>query len=180
MVQSKRDWVKVASLFVAALFVATGLVAGGLQAQASIDTGVVAQNPAMKIDSQVLKDTVNGQKTSFVIMLSSQADVSAANSMKDQDARGWYVYRTLTEFADRTQAPLRGLLTAQGVQFQVVLGGEYDHRYGRSATWLICWRLALTWPGSTRTIHRTGLRPLRSPISRRRMCRPRPTQSSGA
>ena len=118
MVQSKRDWVKLASLFVAALFVAAGLVAGGLQAQASIGTGVVAQNPAMKIDSQVLKDTANGQKTSFVIMLSSQADVSAANSMKDQDARGWYVYRTLTEFADRTQAPLRGLLTAQGVQFQ--------------------------------------------------------------
>jgi hypothetical protein len=51
-------------------------------------------------------------------MLSSQADVSAANSMKDQDARGWYVYRTLTEFADRTQAPLRGLLTAQGVEFK--------------------------------------------------------------
>ena len=38
--------------------------------------------------------------------------------MKDQDARGWYVYRTLKREADRTQAPIRALLEAQGVSYK--------------------------------------------------------------
>ena len=60
MVQSKRDWVKVASLFVAALFVATGGPRRVTSPEKHRHRGV-AQYPAMKIDSQVLKDTVNGQ-----------------------------------------------------------------------------------------------------------------------
>ena len=38
--------------------------------------------------------------------------------MKDQDARGWYVYRTLKRTADRTQAPIRGMLEAQGISYE--------------------------------------------------------------
>jgi subtilisin family serine protease len=71
-----------------------------------------------KIDPGVLADTTRGKPASVVIMLADQADVSAAYTMKDPDARGWYVYRTLTSHAARTQAGLQALLTAQGVDYQ--------------------------------------------------------------
>src|SRR5205823_2617462 len=53
----------------------------------------------VKIAPEVLADTANGNNTSVVILLADQADVSAAYAMKDQDARGWYVYNTLTQHA---------------------------------------------------------------------------------
>ena len=37
--------------------------------------------------------------------------------MKDQDARGWYVYRTLKQTAE-TQGPLKAVLDAQGVSYK--------------------------------------------------------------
>jgi len=71
-----------------------------------------------KIAPEVLADTSDGRRASVVIFLADQADVSGAHKMKDQDARGWYVYNTLTEHAARTQADLKGLLTARGVEFR--------------------------------------------------------------
>src|SRR4029453_18229888 len=71
-----------------------------------------------KIENRVLSDTANGRESSVMVHLTQQADVSAAYGMKDQDARGWYVYRTLKREADRTQGPIRRLLEAQGVSYQ--------------------------------------------------------------
>src|SRR5438874_2359496 len=42
--------------------------------------------PAGKIDPTVLADTANGQSSPVVILLADQADLSAAYTMKDQDA----------------------------------------------------------------------------------------------
>ena len=50
-----------------------------------------------KIKPEVLTETANGKSASVVIFLTDQADVSAAYRMKDQDARGWFVYNTLTQ-----------------------------------------------------------------------------------
>ena len=47
-----------------------------------------------------------------------QADVSAAYSIKDQDARGWFVYNTLSEHAARTQAYLKTFLGERGITYQ--------------------------------------------------------------
>ena len=58
---------------------------------------------AAKIAPEVLLATTGGGSASVVIMLADQADVSAAYQMKDQDARGWFVYNTLTQHAARTQ-----------------------------------------------------------------------------
>ena len=66
----------------------------------------------------MLADTADGKSASVVILLADQADVSAAYEMKDQDARGWFVYNTLTQHAARTQADLQAFLTAQGVSYQ--------------------------------------------------------------
>lgn len=74
--------------------------------------------PTTKVASRVLKDTADGKSASVVILLADQADVSAAETMTDQDARGWYVYNTLTEHAARTQVGLQAFLKSQGVTYQ--------------------------------------------------------------
>ena len=53
-----------------------------------------------------------------MILLTDQANVSAGYTMKDQDARGWYVYNTLHDQAERSQAGLRAFLHAQGMTYQ--------------------------------------------------------------
>ena len=72
----------------------------------------------VKIAPEVLADTADGKNASVVILLADQADVSAAYAMKDQDARGWFVYNTLTQHAARTQAGLQAFLTARGASYQ--------------------------------------------------------------
>src|SRR6266542_3484632 len=76
------------------------------------------QDTAGKIAPQVLAETAEGASASVVVFLADQADVRAANDMKDQDARGWYVYDTLTQHAERTQAGLRSFLDSRGVGYQ--------------------------------------------------------------
>jgi hypothetical protein len=71
-----------------------------------------------KVENRVLSETANGREASIMIRLTQQADLGAAFGMKDQDARGWYVYRTLKREADRTQGPLRRLLEANGVSYK--------------------------------------------------------------
>jgi serine protease AprX len=76
------------------------------------------QSPADKVAARVFRDTANGESTSIVILLTDQANVSAANAMQDQDARGWYVYNTLTQHAARTQVGLKDFLKSAGVSYQ--------------------------------------------------------------
>src|SRR5256885_11476441 len=71
-----------------------------------------------KISPEVAEEITNGGTTSVVIMMADQADVSAAYAMNDQDARGWFVYNTLTQHAARTQAALRAELDSRGVSYQ--------------------------------------------------------------
>jgi serine protease AprX len=82
------------------------------------DLTQLLQAPAAKIGSRVLSDTADGKSTSVVILLTDQADVSAANDMTDQDARGWFVYNTLTQHAARTQVGLQAFLKSQGTEYQ--------------------------------------------------------------
>src|SRR5438067_3119114 len=70
------------------------------------------------IQNRVLRDTAGGQSSSFIIELSKQADLSRAYAMKDQNARGWYVYRTLKRTAAETQGPLIAMLKSQGVSYR--------------------------------------------------------------
>jgi subtilisin family serine protease len=76
------------------------------------------QKPTGKVSPQVLSATTEGKSTPIVVMLADQADVSAAYSISDQDARGWYVYNTLTQHAARTQTGLQAFLKSQGVTFR--------------------------------------------------------------
>ena len=71
-----------------------------------------------KVQNRVLSDTASGGQGSFIVELTQQADLSRAYGMKDQDARGWYVYRTLKQTAQRTQAPIKAMLDKQGVSYR--------------------------------------------------------------
>ncbi len=101
----KHLWLLVTSLL---LFSFVIVPAGAAPSQNS------STDYANKISSEVLRATAQaGSETSFIILLQDQADLSAAYNMPDQDARGWYVYKTLTELAARTQAPIIAELKAQ-------------------------------------------------------------------
>jgi len=54
----------------------------------------------------------------FIIILEEQADLSAAYAIPDRAARLEYVYETLVETAERTQAPLRAELDELGVPYR--------------------------------------------------------------
>jgi serine protease AprX len=90
---------------------------------ASTGRSAPVQNPGspsgwVKIAPEVLADTADGKSAPVVIFLADQADVRAAYEMKDQDARGWFVYNTLTQHAARTQADLQTFLTMRGSGYQ--------------------------------------------------------------
>ena len=76
--------------------------------------GTAASNES-KIDGKVLRADGGRARSLFVIYLRDQADLSAAYGMKNQDARGRYVYETLKSHAVRTQASLKAMLASRGV-----------------------------------------------------------------
>lgn len=95
------------------------LLGGSQEASAGMATRpVVSADVLSKIAPSVSRDTANGASTSFVIYMADQADLSAAYGMKDQDARGWYVYNTLRSHAEKSQQTVRAQLDAQGVKYQ--------------------------------------------------------------
>ncbi|MGQ9826236.1 MAG: S8 family serine peptidase [Roseiflexus sp.] len=58
------------------------------------------------------------ERGSFIVYLSTQADLSAAYGMTDWVERGRFVYRTLVEHAERTQRQLRAELSARGLVYR--------------------------------------------------------------
>ncbi|MEO8289065.1 MAG: S8 family serine peptidase [Chloroflexota bacterium] len=100
--------------------VCAGVLTGSFQAQAGVPATIITQGQDLtsKIDRQVQADIANGGTASIVILLADQANVTSGYSMKDQDARGWYVYNTLKDHAERTQAGLRQALADAGTPYQ--------------------------------------------------------------
>ena len=84
-----------------------------------------------KIENRVLSDTASGRETSIVINLTQQADLSAAYGMRDQDAQGWYVYRTLKRDGGQDAGADQGAAQGAGRVVQVVLGCEHDRHASR-------------------------------------------------
>ena len=76
-----------------------------------------AQSWQHKVDSWVLAHSEHAA-TEVLISLTEQADLSAAAALGSKAEKGAFVYRTLTELAERTQAPLRRRLDALGVDYQ--------------------------------------------------------------
>src|SRR5438128_3218924 len=99
-----------------AALVLGALIAGAAPVLAT--RGSVEHFTPATVDAKVLDQLAANGKASFVIYLKDQANVSAAYKMKNQDARGWYVYRTLKQEAARTQAPIKAMLASRGVSYK--------------------------------------------------------------
>jgi uncharacterized repeat protein (TIGR02543 family) len=96
--------------------VATTVVASCVLALGAVPTR--ATDVSVKIGDRVVRDTVGGKTAPIVVYLRDQANLSRAYAMSDQNARGWYVYRTLKEHAARTQAPLRAWLRSRHAPYR--------------------------------------------------------------
>lgn len=70
-----------------------------------------------KIEPRLWRDSEAGQRVSAIIFLDDQAELRQARTIRDGGARGWFVYRTLVDQADRTQGPILGLLRQRGATF---------------------------------------------------------------
>ncbi len=69
-----------------------------------------------KIAPWVMTHTEGGQQTEFLVALSEQADLSGAELLPTKAEKGRYVYETLWQTAQRTQAPILDWLKASGVE----------------------------------------------------------------
>jgi subtilisin family serine protease len=75
---------------------------------------------AVRIDQQLYSNLAGAPAgtADFVVMLRDQADLSAAYGIADWNQRGQYVYETLRQHAERSQAALRQALDSQGVTYR--------------------------------------------------------------
>ena len=81
-----------------------------------LSTGLEAQGWSDRVDPWVIDTaTLNGE-TEFLVYLSEQADLSEAQALTSKDAKGWFVYETLSELAQRTQAPVLAELAELDVE----------------------------------------------------------------
>jgi len=87
------------------------------------DSVIAAQDGIDKIESSLLDQVATGSSANFIIRFTDQADLSAAYSM-DWDARGEFVYNTLRDTAERTQANAKTILDAQGLKYQTFIAGN--------------------------------------------------------
>ncbi len=92
------------------IVVLAGLVAFGRPAQATATSG--------KISPRVLFETANGGTTEALIVLSEQADLSAASNLHDKLAKRQYVVNTLRAVAERTQGPILRLLQRHRIRYR--------------------------------------------------------------
>jgi hypothetical protein len=77
-----------------------------------------ALDPRDKVDPQVLAAAANGQMAEFIVVMAEQADVSAAYRLLTKQAKGRYVFGTLSGLAERTQAGIRAYLDQQGISYK--------------------------------------------------------------
>jgi subtilisin family serine protease len=90
------------------------LIAGVVPLGWSIQTGEMNG----KIASRVLSETANGGSTEALVVLTQQADLSAASTFNTKLDKGNFVVNTLRTVAARTQGPILSLLQQRGVPYQ--------------------------------------------------------------
>ncbi len=71
-----------------------------------------------KVDPWVWETAVTQPTTEFLIYLTEQAELSGAAALPTKEAKGAYVYETLTAVAQRTQPAIIAQLKTAGVAFQ--------------------------------------------------------------
>ncbi|HET9315069.1 MAG TPA: S8 family serine peptidase, partial [Vicinamibacteria bacterium] len=76
---------------------------------------VLAAAPEDKVTPWVLQKTASGAQAEFLVVMADQADLAPARALATKAAKGRFVYDTLYQTAQRSQAGVLALLTARGV-----------------------------------------------------------------
>lgn len=84
----------------------------------SVTSGAAAGGWQQKVSARVLRETASGRSAGFVVLMASKADVAMAGALPTKEAKGRFVFDTLRAHADRTQAPIRALLSQRGVDYR--------------------------------------------------------------
>jgi serine protease AprX len=92
----------------------TALIAAMVPSGWSIQTGQTNG----KIAAGVLAGTANGSSTEALVVLTQQADLSVAATLKTKLEKGYFVVNSLRTVANRTQGPILSLLQQRGVPYQ--------------------------------------------------------------
>jgi subtilisin family serine protease len=90
------------------------LIAGAVPSGWSVQTGETNG----KIASRVLAETANGGSTEALVVLTQQADLSAAATLNTKLEKGYFVVNALRIVAARTQGPILSLLQHRGIPYQ--------------------------------------------------------------
>ncbi len=104
------------------------LLVGMAFALSRTDRILAAGDGSEKIERALLERLLAEGQSDFIVRFAEQADLSAAYGM-DWNARGWYVYNTLTETAQRSQARAQATLDAQGVAYRSFFAGNELYVY---------------------------------------------------
>src|SRR5262245_59165424 len=76
-------------------------------------TCIASAGIASKIKPWVDANTVNGRSAEFFIVMKEKADLSPASKMTTKTERGSFVFKTLYETAQKSQASLQQLLRSR-------------------------------------------------------------------
>jgi serine protease AprX len=71
-----------------------------------------------KVSPELLEQARAGQSASFLILMTTQADVSDAYQLPSKESKGTYVFTTLQQTARQSQRSLKGFLEANKVTYQ--------------------------------------------------------------
>src|SRR5947209_3727209 len=109
---------RAALVAVLAFVLATVYSSNALGAVAPNGGTTKAVDPAAKIDGAVTRNFAQTGTATFFVVLTSEASLTSVNSTgRAGTQRTADVYNTKVAYANRTQAGLRDLLTARGVEF---------------------------------------------------------------
>ena len=75
-------------------------------------------DPLAKIEPQVLEEIQASGQTDFFVWVRSKTDLSPANRLDSQEAKGQYVFAALVEGARTSQAGVTAVLEQAGVKFE--------------------------------------------------------------
>lgn len=82
-------------------------------------TTVLAKDDIMqKIHPWVAQRTSNNQQAEFMVIMNEKPDLSPAFNMPDKESKARFVYETLLEAANRSQAALRKLLEQHKIEYR--------------------------------------------------------------
>src|SRR5438093_12664388 len=82
-------------------------------------TQAAAPDWRAKVATRVLLETAGGERASFLVVLSSRADLRAASTLPTKLDKGRFVFETLQAHATRTQSSVRRLLDRLGVRYRI-------------------------------------------------------------